>query len=619
MRLTAHTPCFRSEAGSYGQDTRGMIRQHQFEKVELVHIAKPAESYRELEILVRNAEAILQRLELPYRVVALCAGDIGFGAAKTYDIEVWLPGQGKYREISSCSNCEAFQARRMQARWRNPETGKPESVHTLNGSGLAVGRTLIAVLENYQQADGSVRVPAALRRTWAALEVIGPAWIVLHDGSRLPAGRAAATGEPSSRRSANRSLWRPEGRFDILESHPGFSAAACDRMTLQVSLNHQTRYEYDRRVQMGPQVIRLRPAPHSRTPVPSYSLRIEPQGYFLNWQQDPHGNFMARVVFPEKVTHFFVEVDLIADMAVRNPFDFFLEPEAETYPFVYEAGLRKDLEPYLATMPAPPLLKKWLARSARPQGCSAPSISSSSSIAGCNREIRYTIRLEPGVQTPEETLDAALGLVPRHGLAARADPPASRHREPLRVRLPDPARRRREVARRAVRARLKTSPTCMPGARRILPGAGWVGLDPDVRPARGRGAHPARVHAAPRERGADHGRHRGMRDDVRAQDERAARRRVAARHEALQRRAVAGDRRVRSANRAAAQHGRRARSRSAASRRSSRATIPDAPEWNTAAAGPTKRKFATELIQTPARALRAAGSSALRSGQVVSR
>ncbi len=175
MRLTAHTPCFRSEAGSYGQDTRGMIRQHQFEKVELVHIVKPAESYRELELLVRNAEAILQRLELAYRVVALCAGDIGFSAAKSYDIEVWLPGQGKYREISSCSNCEAFQARRMQARWRNPESGKPESLHTLNGSGLAVGRTLIAVVENYQQADGSVRVPAALQPYMGGLEVIGPA------------------------------------------------------------------------------------------------------------------------------------------------------------------------------------------------------------------------------------------------------------------------------------------------------------------------------------------------------------------------------------------------------------------------------------------------------------
>jgi seryl-tRNA synthetase len=173
MRLTAHTPCFRSEAGSYGQDTRGMIRQHQFEKVELVHIAKPDESYRELEILVSHAEVILQRLGLAYRVMALCAGDTGFGAAKTYDIEVWLPGQGKYREISSCSNCEDFQARRMQARWRNPATGKPENVHTLNGSGLAVGRTLIAVLENCQQADGSIRIPEALR-PYMGTDVIAP-------------------------------------------------------------------------------------------------------------------------------------------------------------------------------------------------------------------------------------------------------------------------------------------------------------------------------------------------------------------------------------------------------------------------------------------------------------
>jgi seryl-tRNA synthetase len=173
MRLTAHTPCFRSEAGSYGQDTRGMIRQHQFEKVELVHIASPAESYRELEVLVGNAEAILKRLELPYRVLALCGGDVGFGAAKTYDLEVWLPGQGKYREISSCSNCEAFQARRMQARWRNPETGKPEPLHTLNGSGLAVGRTLIAVLENNQREDGSIVIPKALLPYMGGAEVIG--------------------------------------------------------------------------------------------------------------------------------------------------------------------------------------------------------------------------------------------------------------------------------------------------------------------------------------------------------------------------------------------------------------------------------------------------------------
>ena len=171
-RYAAHTPCFRSEAGSYGKDTRGMIRQHQFEKVELVHIVKPEDSYAELELLVGNAEKVLQGLDLPYRVVALCAGDIGFGSAKTYDIEVWLPGQQKYREISSCSNCEAFQARRMQARWRNPATNKPEPVHTLNGSGLAVGRTLVAVLENYQQADGSVVVPPVLRQYRGGAEVI---------------------------------------------------------------------------------------------------------------------------------------------------------------------------------------------------------------------------------------------------------------------------------------------------------------------------------------------------------------------------------------------------------------------------------------------------------------
>ena len=163
LKFVAHTPCFRSEAGAAGKDTRGLIRQHQFEKVELVHIAKPADSYTALEELTGNAEKVLQKLELPYRVVALCAGDVGFGSAKTYDLEVWLPGQNKYREISSCSNCEAFQARRMQARWRNPDTGKPEPLHTLNGSGVAVGRALVAVLENYQNVDGSVTVPTALR------------------------------------------------------------------------------------------------------------------------------------------------------------------------------------------------------------------------------------------------------------------------------------------------------------------------------------------------------------------------------------------------------------------------------------------------------------------------
>ncbi|TPE49314.1 serine--tRNA ligase [Maribrevibacterium harenarium] len=162
QKYVAHTPCFRSEAGSYGRDTRGMIRQHQFEKVELVHICRPDRSTEVLEELIGNAEAILQKLNLPYRTVVLCGGDLGFSAHKTYDIEVWLPGQQKYREISSCSNMWDFQARRMQARWRNPETGKPELAHTLNGSGLAVGRTLVAILENYQNADGTVTVPEAL-------------------------------------------------------------------------------------------------------------------------------------------------------------------------------------------------------------------------------------------------------------------------------------------------------------------------------------------------------------------------------------------------------------------------------------------------------------------------
>jgi len=171
-RWAAHTPCFRSEAGSYGKDTRGMIRQHQFEKVELVQVVRPGESYDALEALTGHAETILQKLELPYRVVTLCTGDLGFSSAKTYDIEVWLPGQGAYREISSCSNFEDFQARRLQARWRNPETGKPELVHTLNGSGLAVGRTLVAMLENHQQADGTVRIPEALRPYMGGMEVL---------------------------------------------------------------------------------------------------------------------------------------------------------------------------------------------------------------------------------------------------------------------------------------------------------------------------------------------------------------------------------------------------------------------------------------------------------------
>ncbi|MCW9028472.1 MAG: serine--tRNA ligase, partial [Kangiella sp.] len=163
LQFVAHTPCFRSEAGSYGRDVRGLIRLHQFEKVELVHMTKPEDSMGALERLISHAEKVLQLLELPYRVVTLCSGDIGFGATKTYDIEVWLPSQNTYREISSCSNTGDFQARRMQARWRNPETGKPELLHTLNGSGLAVGRTLVAILENYQNADGSINIPEALK------------------------------------------------------------------------------------------------------------------------------------------------------------------------------------------------------------------------------------------------------------------------------------------------------------------------------------------------------------------------------------------------------------------------------------------------------------------------
>ncbi len=173
IKFVAHTPCFRSEAGASGRDTRGMIRQHQFDKVEMVQIVEPSTSMEALEGLTANAEKVLQLLELPYRTLALCTGDMGFSAVKTYDLEVWIPSQDKYREISSCSNCGDFQARRMQARFRNPETGKPELVHTLNGSGLAVGRTLVAVLENYQQADGSIRVPEVLKPYMGGLEVIG--------------------------------------------------------------------------------------------------------------------------------------------------------------------------------------------------------------------------------------------------------------------------------------------------------------------------------------------------------------------------------------------------------------------------------------------------------------
>jgi seryl-tRNA synthetase len=172
MRMTAHTPCFRAEAGSYGKDVKGMIRQHQFEKVELVQIVEPSQSFDALEDLVGHAEKVLQKLGLPYRKILLCTGDMGFAAAKTYDLEVWLPSQNTYREISSCSNCTDFQARRMQARWRNPATGKPELVHTLNGSGLAIGRCLIAVMENYQNADGSISVPEVLRPYMGGAEKI---------------------------------------------------------------------------------------------------------------------------------------------------------------------------------------------------------------------------------------------------------------------------------------------------------------------------------------------------------------------------------------------------------------------------------------------------------------
>ena len=172
LKYVCHSPCFRSEAGSYGKDTRGMIRQHQFEKVELVQLVKPQDSYQSLEELTGHAEAILQKLDLPYRVVALCGSDLGFSAAKTYDLEVWLPGQKKYREISSCSNFEDFQARRMKARWRNPETGKPELLHTLNGSGLAVGRTLVAIMENFQDKEGRIHIPEQLRSWMGGIDII---------------------------------------------------------------------------------------------------------------------------------------------------------------------------------------------------------------------------------------------------------------------------------------------------------------------------------------------------------------------------------------------------------------------------------------------------------------
>ncbi len=173
MRMVAHSACFRKEAGSYGRDTRGMIRQHQFEKVEMVHVVRPSESYDALESMTGHAETVLQKLGLPYKVIVLCSGDMGFAATKTYDIEVWIPSQDQYREISSCSNVENFQARRMKARWRNPQTGKPELLHTLNGSGVAVGRCLVAVMENFQNADGTITVPEVLRPYMGGQEVIG--------------------------------------------------------------------------------------------------------------------------------------------------------------------------------------------------------------------------------------------------------------------------------------------------------------------------------------------------------------------------------------------------------------------------------------------------------------
>ena len=304
-------------------------------------------------------------------------------------------------------------------------------------------------------------------------------------------------------------------------------------MTLHVALNHRTLYEYDRAVQMGPQIVRLRPAPHSRTPVLSYALRVEPDGHFLNWQQDPHGNFLARVVFPDKVTRFLVEVDLVADMAVRNPFDFFLEPDAEKVPFIYEPGLRKDLEPFLAVEPAGPLVRKWAdALRAQPP---TPTIDFLVDVnQRLQREIGYTIRLEPGVHTPEETLalksgscrDSAWLLVNilRHiGLASRfvsgylvqlvADVKS----------LDGPSGAERDF----------TRPARMDGG--VFAGRGLDRPRSDVGLAGRRRSHSARLHAAPDERGTDQRRSRGSRDQVRASHEGATRRRVAARHEAVQR------------------------------------------------------------------------------------
>ena len=216
IKLTAHTPCFRSEAGSAGRDTRGMIRQHQFDKVEMVQIAHPDKSYEALEAMTGHAEAVLQALDLPYRVMLLCTGDMGFGATKTYDLEVWLPAQDTYREISSVSNCEAFQARRLQARFKNAQ-GKNELVHTLNGSGLAVGRTLVAVLENHQNADGSITVPAALRPYLGGLEVLR----ALSESRPAASARIAARQTPERWQSGRMYLTRNQA---YVRTYRGFES-----------------------------------------------------------------------------------------------------------------------------------------------------------------------------------------------------------------------------------------------------------------------------------------------------------------------------------------------------------------------------------------------------------
>ena len=365
-------------------------------------------------------------------------------------------------------------------------------------------------------------------------------------------------------------------------------------MTLHVALNHKTRYEYDRPAQMGPQVIRLRPAPHSRTPVLSYALRIEPDGYFLNWQQDPHGNFLARVVFPDKVSQFVVEVDLVADMAVRNPFDFFLEPEAETFPFGYEPVLRKDLEPYLAAEPAGPLVQRWL-ETVRAQ----PPTRTIDFLVELNRrlqsEIAYTIRMEPGVQTPEQTLELRSGScrdsgwllvnVLRHlGLASRfvsgyliqlvADVKS----------LDGPSGTDRDFT------------DLHAWTEVYLPGAGWVGLDPTSGLLAGEGhiplaCTPHPVSAAPIT---------GAIEECETTFE----------HAMSVRRVVESPRVTKPYSdeqwRAVDEFGRRIEQQLKAD--DVRITIggeptfvamddPDAPEWNTAASGPTKRRFATDLIE----------------------